>query len=342
VRCSCGKFVPVSGEGEGEGLAASAGKSERGPKAAGPPLWQQTRFRLLVVAGCFVAVCGLMAFLLLLAIVLHRPSQHDAHDAVVAKQESRTGDGADTDDGADEDGAETVSEAKTAAGEGPEPLRKAFDALGSREKLAAIKVIQIRGKAHFQQAPNVNTVALTWQSTQRFKYVETNGTMGFEIGFVLKGDTGWAWMGKMLKPLDKSAAVEQRLFAYTLSMSNLLPLKGKGYELVKGANVNVRGRDCYTIRVKFAGRPDMVFYLDETTHLLAKAAFRGRLMGGGPYQAGEIDFECYYGNYKVTNGVNHWWQYEQFRNGSRYAELNLDNIEFYAKVQSKHFAVPGS
>src|SRR5262249_28631319 len=145
-------------------------------------------------------------------------------------------------------------------------------------------------------------------------------------------DEGWAWMGKMRKHLDKSAIHEQRLFAYTLSLSNLLPLREKGYELVKGANVNVRGRDCYTIRVKFSGRPDMVFCFDETTHLLARAAFRGRLLRNTTFQAGEVDFECYYSNYKTTNGVNHWWLYEQYRNGSRYAELNLDNIEFYSKV----------
>jgi hypothetical protein len=332
IHCYCGKMVPVAAAMDsGPGTVRSSGATAR------QPFWQSPRVRLLIVFGGFTFVFGLLACILVLVLLMDPKAQQNAEAADVGQGKSRDEDTSDADDEADADGDEVVLEQNQAS---REPLRKAFDALGNRKKLESIKVVQIRGKAHFSASPNVNTVTLTWQSTRRFKYTEINGTMGLELGFVLKGDEGWGWMSKMVKPMDKSTVAEQRLFAYSLSLSNLLPLQEKGYDLVKEGNVKVRGRDCYTIRVKSAGRPDMVLCFDESTHLLAKAAFRAKLSYGYNFQGGEIHFECYYGDYKTVNGVNHWWKYEQFRNGFKHAELILDDIQFFPKVEKNHFTVP--
>jgi hypothetical protein len=76
-----------------------------------------------------------------------------------------------------------------------EPLGKAFDAIGSRERLEDIKAVRIVCKANFVGGTHINDITLTWQSTKRFKFIEKNETAGTETGFVLKGDQGWQWFG---------------------------------------------------------------------------------------------------------------------------------------------------
>jgi hypothetical protein len=334
VRCSCGQVVSAASAGFGQ----VRGRSRL---ARGTPWYQylqRPQVRLLIVCGGLAAFAMFFVCLVLVAMAIHPPVNPEADAAGLSLGELQPGELLAGDELLKHDNADAALGPD--APDGPEPLRKAFGALGARQKLDRIKAVEIRGKAHFTTAPNVNTVTLIWQSTHRFKYGEVSPAMAFEIGFVLKGEQGWGWFGKLVTPMDPGMAAEQRLFAYSLSISNLLPLKEKGYELVRGPGVRVGAQDCYTIEVKSAGRPDLKLYFDEASHLLAKSAFRAKLFRIGNLQAGDINFECYYGDYKTTHGVRHWQKYEQFRNGSKYAELNLDHIQFFQKVDDRHFDLP--
>jgi hypothetical protein len=298
--------------------------------------------RIALAGGILAAFFGCMGLAALMTVHNNASAKNEADSGNLAE-----GDETDPFDGSTPQGEEKADEqlqpdVPSGPDQGPaqEPLRKAFNALGARSKLDAIKAVQINGKAHFNVSPNVNAIKLTWQSTRQFKYVETNKTLSLEIGFVLKGDQGWNWFGKAAKTMDKSMVADQQLFAYSLSLSNLLPLKEKGYDLIRGDNLNIAGRDCYSINVKSSGRPDMLLYFDNQTNLLSKSAFRGKLFMAGTNLSQSIAFECFYGNYKKVNGVNHWWKFEQFRDGSRYAELNLDSIRFFDKIDGGLFSVP--
>lgn len=294
--------------------------------------------RIFMVAGAFVAAVSGCAFFALLIIAVHLTNKDSATDA-----DGPNLFGANGNHGSEQSPDDDDEAPPPAAGErkSPEPLRQAFAALGPSQRLHEIQVVQTRGKAHFTISLNVNTVSLNWQSTRSFKYVEQCTGLNMEIGFVLKGKKGWAWSGQQMHVMDKGMVADQQLFAYSLSLSNLLPLQESGFNLVKGENTTVRQRPCYTFKVQSAGRPDMVLCFDEETHLLAKSEFRGKLFHIQGFQPQDTYFECYYSNYKNTNGVNHWWTFEQYRNGMRYAELNLDTIQFFDAVQASFFALPG-
>jgi hypothetical protein len=296
--------------------------------------------RVLMVAGGFTAILASMAFVALLLIAVDLSKKESASDGSASHSQNLF---ASKNQAGDIEDSEDIEEPISVSADesSREPLRKAFAALGPRERLNEIKVVQTKGKAHFTKSPNVNTVSLTWQSTRLFKYVEQIATFNMEMGFVLKGNQGWSWFGQKLQTLDKTMVAEQQLFAYSLSLSNLLPLQEAGFDLVTGAPTTVRQRPCYTITVKSNGRPDMVLCFDKDTHLLAKSEFRGRLFQINGGFSKETYFECYYSDYKVTNGVKHWWRFEQFRDGAKYAELNLDNIDFFEKAQKSLFALPG-
>jgi hypothetical protein len=331
VVCTCGQRLRVPAAP----AAAPIASQTRGPEPEFP--W----VRLLIVGGSFVAVMALLGVVALVIIIVDYSSRRESDSTAVAQVTAKK-----TPTTKDHKGKETNPGKKggpSGKGNPDQPLRKAFDALGSRDKLEQIKVVQIKGKGQFTTAKNVNDITLTWQSIQRFKYVEKFGTVNMEQGFVLKGDQGWTWFDSKMMVLDKDKAGQMQLFAYSLSLSNLLPLKEIGFDLVKGVNLKVRNRNCYSMNVKFAGRPDFLLFFDEETNLLAKSEARTRFMEMGTFKTQDKDtlVEYYYSNYKKTNDVNHWWKVEQYRDGKRYADLELSNIQFFDKVDEAFFSVPG-
>jgi hypothetical protein len=171
--------------------------------------------------------------------------------------------------------------------------------------------------------------------------VEKTST-GIDIGVVLKGDQGWAWFGGPVTILDKKQVAEQQLFAYSLSLSNLLPLKEKGFALESGANVKIQGRDCYSFKVKSAGRPDMVLFLDQDTNLLAKSEFTSNnRIDPKTFQPRVTLEEYFFSNYKKLKGVNQWWKCEQHLNGTKAAEVEIQEVQFFDKLDNSLFSKPG-
>lgn len=213
-----------------------------------------------------------------------------------------------------------------------------FDAIGPAAKLDKIKVTQIEGRFSFAGSISVNPVTMTWQSISRFKWHEKATTV--DIAFLVDGNKGWFGDGRKVRPMEADGFSFYQNLAYSISLSNLIPLRDKGFEITKGEDVTVRGRDCFLARVKSEGRPEMKMYFDKQTGFLTKAEFRGRFFSFNDLklQKDSTLLENYFGNYRKTDGVNHWRRYEQYRNGAKYAELNLDRVQFFDKVDDRWFA----
>lgn len=213
-----------------------------------------------------------------------------------------------------------------------------FDAIGPAAKLDKIKVTQIEGRFSFAGSTAVNPVTMTWQSIARFKWHERAATV--DIAFLVDGNKGWFGDGRKVRPMEADGFSFYQNLAYSISLSNLIPLRDKGFEVSKGEDVSVRGRDCFVTRVKSEGRPEMKMYFDKQTGFLAKAEFRGRFFNFNDLklQKEATLLENYFGNYKKSDGVNHWRRYEQYRNGTKYAELSLDRVQFFEQVDDKWFS----
>ncbi|MBM4069743.1 MAG: hypothetical protein FJ271_12450 [Planctomycetes bacterium] len=213
-----------------------------------------------------------------------------------------------------------------------------FDAVGPAAKLDRIKVTQVEGRFSFAGSTAVNPVTMTWQSTTRFKWHEKATSL--DIAFLVDGNKGWFGDGRKVRPMEADGFSFYQNLAYSISLSNLLPLRDKGFEIVKGEDVSVRGRNCLLARVKAEGRPEMKMYFDKQTGFLTKAEFRGRFFSFNDLklQKEATLLENYFSNYKKIDGVNHWRRYEQYRNGVKYAELNLDRVQFFDKIDDKWFS----
>lgn len=214
-----------------------------------------------------------------------------------------------------------------------------FDAVAPVEKLDKIKVTRIEGRFSFANSTIVNPVTMTWQSTARFKWDEKAGAA--DIAFLIDANRGWIGDGQKVKPMDADGFSFYQSLAYSISLSNLVPLREKGFELIPGEDVRVRNADCIQVRVKSAGRPELKMLFDKQTGFLAKAEFRGRFFNVNnlKLQREATLLENYFSDYRKVAGVNHWQRYEQFRDGKKYCELNLDRVQFFEEADQNWFAI---
>lgn len=217
-----------------------------------------------------------------------------------------------------------------------------FDAVAPVEKLDKIKVTRIEGRFSFANSTIVNPVTMTWQSTARFKWDEKAGAS--DIAFLIDGNRGWIGDGQKVKPMDVDGLLFYQSLAYSISLSNLVPLREKGFEIILGEDVRVRNADCSVIRVKSQGRPELKMLFDKQTGFLAKAEFRGRFFNVNnlKLQRDATLLENYFSDYRKVAGVNHWQRYEQFRDGKKYCELNLDRVQFFEEANQNWFAIDRS
>ncbi len=217
-----------------------------------------------------------------------------------------------------------------------------FDAVGPAEKLDRVKVVHVEGRFVFVNTTNVNAVTMTWEPTARFKCQEKAG--GKDIAFLIAGSQGWFGYGRNTRPMEAEGYSFYENLAYSISLSNLIPLRQKGFDIVQEQEVQVRNRACSLVRVKAPGRPEMRMYFDKDTGLLAKSEFRGRFYDFKTLklQKDATLLENYFADYRKAAGINHWRKYEQFRDGQKYCELNLDRVHFLDNVDDRWFSLDKS
>lgn len=214
-----------------------------------------------------------------------------------------------------------------------------FDSIATIERLEEVKGVRIAGKAKFFDSNNVNNVVVTWESLKRLKYTEKS--LGFDTTMVLIRDHGWSIKNDDVLALSDDGLTFYQNFNYAMVLSNLIPLMEEGFDIEKGEEVNVNEKRCSTVTVRRTGRPPMKLFFDLRTRLLYKAEFKGRFLDQNNKFAPFSTFvELFFSDYRVTDGINHWRKYEQWRDGRRYAEVNLGSVEFFTKLEDHQFSVP--
>ena len=215
-----------------------------------------------------------------------------------------------------------------------------FAAIAPRQRLEQVKVVQIKGRVTFAAAANANDVVVTWESLRRLKYDEQIG--GAKSIILLVGSHGWMTMGPKVITLQNDGLAFYQNFNYGTTLSNLIPLLEEGFTMDKAPPANVRGKSCYSMIVKRAGRPNLNMFFEKDTDLLYKVEFRGRFVDSGlNFMPKETFVEFFFTDYQVIDGIKHWRRQEQWRDGKRYSELVLSDVRFLAKPDDALFAVDG-
>ncbi len=216
-----------------------------------------------------------------------------------------------------------------------------FDAVAPRSRLEEIEAVKITGTATFTFTKNLNEITITWESLRRMKFEERNPA-NVETILLLIRDHGWSVKNGNILTLGGDGLAFYQNFNYGTILSNLIPLTEAGFDVVAGADKDIRGVACSSAVVKRPGRAPLTLYFDKKTKLLHKADFTGRFLDANNRFDPRTTFvEFYFRDYAVFDGVKHWRIQEQWRDGQKYAETKLTDIKFLRKADDSLFATRG-
>jgi hypothetical protein len=223
------------------------------------------------------------------------------------------------------------------------------EAVAPRERLKAIKVVQIKGQHQmFDGTRAVRDFVMTWEGVDRTKVEQSSKGVGRlklnqrdSLTVLLIRNQGWVALGNNQRKLEGDGLGFYQNFHYGTLLSNLIALTDEGFQVVPAGDVPVRGTNCFVVLVKRAGKPDLKMFFARDTKLLFKTEFTGRFLDQSlRYQRSETFVEFFFSNYKVVDGVNHWHVREQWRNGKKASVLSLSEVRFLPKSDDSLFYFP--
>lgn len=215
-----------------------------------------------------------------------------------------------------------------------------FAAIASRERLERVKGVQLKGTIRFATATNVNNVTITWEGLKRLKYEEFL-ILGYSK-ILLVGSHGWMADEKRNITLEGDGLGFYQNFNYATVLSNLIALTGEGFDIEKGADRSVRGKQCFTIIVRRVGRPTMTMFFEKQSDLLYKADFRGKFVDQNlNFSPDETDVEFFFSDYQTTDGIKQWRKQEQWRDGKSYSVFTVSDVRFMEKTDDSFYVLPG-
>jgi hypothetical protein len=220
-----------------------------------------------------------------------------------------------------------------------ENLMLPLDAVAPIKRLKEIQVVRIKGKAKFTGARNVNDLVITWESIRSIKNEEQIQSERQTLLFL--EDRGWSVKRGRGKPLTGETLGFYKVFNYGLVVSNLIPLTQGGFETTSTGGALIDGRECFGVSLRRPGYPDLTMLFDKQTRLLTKVEFEGRFLDQNNRVIGKVTrVEWRFSDYKTIDGVKHWTRVEQWRDGRKYADVELSEVQFYNKVDASIFRVP--
>jgi hypothetical protein len=233
-----------------------------------------------------------------------------------------------------------------------------FEAVAPRERLKAIKIVQIKGKHQMFDGSRVTRdFVMTWQGVDRTKVEQTlqgRGRLGGlgrlgrlklaerdSLTVLLIGEHGWAARGKNRQRLGGDVLGFYQNFHYGTVLSNLIALTAEGFKAVPAGDLTIRGKNCFAVVVKRAGKPDLKMFFDRDTKLLYKTEFKGRFVDQNLRpQRFETFVEFFFTDYRVVDGIYHWHVREQWRNGRQAAVLRLSEVRLLKEKDDSLFYFP--
>jgi hypothetical protein len=218
-------------------------------------------------------------------------------------------------------------------------LAKAIEAQGGEAKLAKLNASHRKGGGKFYGLGGDGvpvTIEMTLQgATQQRFMIEV---MNIKLLKVVNGDKGWIKLNND-KPsaMSKEDLTEEKEQMFGVWVTTLVPLKDKAFKLAPLGEVKVGDRAAIGIRVSRAGHRDVSLFFDKANHLLLKSEMMVKNMGGDDK---EVLQEMLYSDYKEVEGVKQAMKLSAKRDGKRYAEGEITEIDLKEKLDNSTFGPP--
>jgi hypothetical protein len=218
---------------------------------------------------------------------------------------------------------------------------KAIKAAGGEEKLNKFKAETFKGKGKFYGMGEGLDYTGEWavQRPDRFRVkIESKaGDQTFTFIRVINGDKIWMKLGADVQEVkDKDELAEAREEMHIGQVQSLAPLMGKDYEFTLLGEIKVEGKPAVGIRVSHKGRRDVNLYFDKDASLLVKS----EAVVKDPMAGKEVTQESIYSDYKEVQGVQRAWKVVINRDGKRYVDGEVTEIELHEKLDDAAFSKP--
>lgn len=218
-------------------------------------------------------------------------------------------------------------------------INDAIQAHGGEDRLTKAKIMTrtSKGVMHLFGKESQFTANTSLQLPNRYRDVVTidaDGQKSF-LTLVVNGDEGWNATGGMVITLTKARMAELREeILYVLTLTNLVSLKDKAYELALVPDAKVFGAPALAVKVTSKGHSDAVLYFDKESRLLVKLERKAQ-EGGLSYNK-----EYYFREHKDFDGLKLPTKYVEVLNGNKSIEMTITSYKFPGKIEESVFGKP--
>jgi hypothetical protein len=228
--------------------------------------------------------------------------------------------------------------------ESKQVIDKAVKAVGGEDKLAKVKAFTFKMKGKFygmgEGIDYSGEVAVQLPDKSRVKIDgDLNGTKVTFFEQVVNGDK--VWLKEFMKETeevknkDKLAEVKETIFADRVT--SLYPLvKEKEFKLEPLGEVKVDDKPAIGVRVSLKGHRDINLFFSKESGLLVKSERPVK----DEMTDKEVTQETLYSDYKEVDGVKHAMKLVINRDGKKYVDAAVSDLEIKDKLDDKDFAKP--
>jgi hypothetical protein len=211
-----------------------------------------------------------------------------------------------------------------------------FNKVATPKRLYGIEMVQIKGKFKPTESGNDTAFVITWESLKRLRQDEISENEGSSDVMLIR-NRGFSVKKGIPVDLKKERLSFYQNFSYALIVSNLIPLTEKEFVVAAGPDETIRKHECTSIVVNRAGRQPINLYFSKETKELKKADFKGTFVDADDKLLPNAHIEFFFEDYKTVDGVNHWHKHEQWRDGKKYATVEIAEIKFFDTVDESPF-----
>jgi outer membrane lipoprotein-sorting protein len=219
-------------------------------------------------------------------------------------------------------------------------IDKAIKAHGGAEKLGKIKAQQwsAKGKVNVMGASIEYTANYSFQEPDklRFDFESNFNGMKLEVAAGTDGKKYWEKSGDKTREMEKKKADAFRHNLYTMHLTQLLPLKEKGFTLSLTGAEKVDGKPALGLLVSSKGRPDVTLFFDKETGLLVKSLTEM----WDEFTDKTVPQETIISDYKDKDGVKVFGKLVIKRDGKTFIEEEFSDQKFLDKLDAKLFEMP--
>jgi hypothetical protein len=220
-------------------------------------------------------------------------------------------------------------------------IEKAIEAQGGEKTLAAIKATHVKAKgsiAVMGQDADFNIEIFNNVPDQTKAVIQLSfNNMNFEILNVVDKDKGWASFAGMVKDLEADDIKEAKEQRHVESVTNLIALKDKAFQLAPLGESKVGETPVVGIQVSKKDHRDVNLFFDKKTHRLLKAEYRAI----EPIMKQEVNQEKFYSEFKeLVPGATMASHFLIKNDGNKFMEMDITELRSVDRHDASVFAKP--